>query len=245
MSEIKLYHGDCLEVMKSISDKTIDCIITDPPFGITNNKWDSVIDITIMWQHLNRIIKDKGAILLFGQPPFSSMLIMSNIKMFRYEYIWCKNLSVGFLNANKMPLRATENISVFYKNLPTYNPQMRYDGTPYIKYRKDLKSANYGEHKGQTGINTDGSRYPNNLLYYNNSDHLKLYHPTQKPVALCEYLIKTYTNKNETILDFTIGSGSTGVACKRLNRNFIGIELDKNYFEIAKERIENTTKNLF
>lgn len=242
-AKVKLYNGDCLEVMKGIPAKSIDLILTDPPYGTTTkNKWDSVLPVKKMWEQLKRVIKPNGAILLFGQPPFSSMLIMENKEMFRYEWIWKKTLAQGFLNSKKMPLRATENISVFYDKLPIYNPQMR-EGKPYNKgIRKGNCTTNYGDFGETVAINKTGDRYPINIIEFSNSNHQEIYHPTQKPVSLLEYLIKTYSKENETVLDFTMGSGSTGVACINTNRDFIGIELDKNYFEIASKRIAEAEK---
>jgi site-specific DNA-methyltransferase (adenine-specific) len=235
---IQLLHGDCLELMKDIPDKSIDMILCDLPYGTTSkNKWDSIIPFDSLWKAYKRIIKDKGAILLFGQPPFSSELIVSNKEMFRYEWIWQKTLPQGFLNANRMPLRATENVSVFYKKLPTYNPQMK-DGKPYDKgIRKANCTTNYGNFGETIAKNKTGKRFPTNVLAFSNSNHQNIFHPTQKPVVLLEYLIKTYTNEGETVLDNCMGSGSTGVACVNLNRNFVGMELEEEYFEIAKERI--------
>ena len=228
---IKLMQGDCLELMKDIPDKSIDMILCDLPYGTTSkNKWDSRIPFDGLWKAYNRIIKDNGAILLFGQPPFSSELIVSNKKMFRYEWIWQKTLPQGFLNSNKMPLRATENVSVFYKKLPMYNPQMK-DGKPYDKgICKANRTMNYGDFGETIGKNETGRRFPTNVLAFSNGNHKNILHPTQKPVALLSYFIKTYTNEGDTVLDNCMGSGSTGVACVNTNRNFIGIE---------KQRIED------
>lgn len=236
---VRLMQGDCLELMKSIPDKSIDMILCDLPYGTTSrNKWDSVIPMEPLWGGYKRIIKDNGAILLFGQPPFSTSLIESNRKMFRYEWIWRKTLPQGFLNANRMPLRTTENISVFYSKLPTYNPQ-KTSGKPYDKgMRPGNSTTNYGDFGESSSINKTGKRYPVNVLTFSNGNHHGITHPTQKPVPLLEYLIKTYTNEGDTVLDNCMGSGSTGVACVHLNRNFIGMELDEHYFQVAKERIE-------
>jgi len=237
---MKLYNGDCLEVMKSIADKSIDAIITDPPYGTTACKWDSVIPFEPMWKQLNRIIKDNGAIVLFGSEPFSSALRMSNIKNYKYDWIWEKDRASGHLNAKKQPLRNLENISVFYKKQCTYNPIMTIGkkSNSIGKAINELKCKNnnlYGKFKR---VNRKGNeKYPRQVLEYKRP-HPPI-HPTQKPVALMEYLIKTYTNELETVLDFTMGSGTTGVACCNLNRDFIGIELDKHYFKIAQERIKN------
>ena len=235
-SVYKLLKGDCLELMKDIPDKTIDMILCDLPFGTTKNLWDSVVPFEPLWGQYNRIIKDNGAMLLFSQMPFSSDLVQSNKKFFRYEWIWQKPNAVGFLNANRMPLRAHENILVFYKKLPTYNPQ-KTPGKPYTAKSGETKTDNYGRFDTSWHTaNTTGERYPVDIIKFSKEIG---YYPTQKPVALLEYLIKTYTNEGETVLDNCMGSGSTGVACLNTNRNFIGIELDENYFNIAKDRIES------
>ena len=234
---INLINDDCLEEMDKLIERGIkvDAIITDPPYGTTRNKWDSVIPFDEMWKRLNRLIKPNGAIVLFGNEPFSSTLRCSNLNNYKYDWYWQKDSGTGFLNAKKQPLRNIETISIFYKKQPTYNPQMRLGFKPYKCNQGKTKTQNYGKQTGATTV-SNGERYPLNTLCFNR-DNGKL-HPTQKPVALMEYLIKTYTNENETVLDFTMGSGSTGVACINTNRNFIGIELDKKYFDIAKERIE-------
>lgn len=236
---IDLRQGDCLELMKEIPDKSIDMILCDLPYGTTRNKWDSVIPLNGLWEQYNRVIKENGAIVLFSQMPFSADLVHSNIKFFKYEWIWEKSVGTGFLNAKKMPLKKHENILVFYKNKPIYNPQgLIYK--PRIVIRGGTSfGSNYG--KAKTSNYSEYTNYPVDILKYN-YDKEKL-HPTQKPVKLLEYLIKTYTNENEIVLDNCMGSGSTGVACINTNRNFIGIELDSNYFEIAKERIENAKLN--
>jgi DNA modification methylase len=230
---IQLLHGDCLELMKDIPDKSIDMILCDLPYGTTRNKWDSVIPFDKLWEQYERIIKDNGAIVLFSQMPFTAKLICSNLKLFKYEWIWEKDNSTGFLNAKKMPLKIHENICVFYKSPPCYNPQMRKGFKPY-KCKHGAQSDNYGWHNKVWSV-SDGERYPVDLIKLNR-DKSKI-HPTQKPVALLEYLIKTYTNEGDIVLDNCMGSGSTGVACVNLNRSFIGMELEEEYFEIAKERI--------
>ena len=240
---MKLYKGDCLEVMdRMIAEGVkVDAIITDPPYGTTACKWDSVIDFELMWEQLNRIIKPNGAIVLFGSEPFSSALRMSNIRNYKYDWVWEKSKATNFLNAKKQPLRAKENISIFYKEQPTYNPQMK-KGEAYNKgVRKEQTSDDvYGSFE-QTEVKSDGDRYPRDVLYFKTAESEgKTFHKTQKPVALMEYLIKTYTNEGELVLDFTMGSGTTGVACKNLDRHFIGIEMDEGYFDIAKKRIEDT-----
>ena len=239
---IDLLHGDCLEIMKSIPDKSIDLVLTDPPYGTTACKWDSVIPFEPMWKELKRIRKDNAAICLFGSEPFSSHLRMSNIKEFKYDWIWNKKLPTNHLNAKKQPLRLCELISVFYIKQCFYAP-IKTTGhkrkTATTKYeKKNLGEQVYGNEKRNTFYDSS-ERYPNGLIEFSNADK-RVVHPTQKPVALLEYLIKTYTLENETVLDFTMGSGSTGVACKNLNRNFIGIEKDDKYFEIAQKRIEAT-----
>ena len=231
---INLIKGDCLEVMKQIPDGSVDAIITDPPYGTTSCKWDSVIDFSLMWEQLNRIIKPNGAIVLFGSQPFTSALIMSNPKMFKYDWVWQKPKGTGHLNAKRMPMNDVETISVFYKKQCTYNPQFT-EGKPYKSKSGKSSFEGYGK-DNRKGNDNNGKRYPKRLLEFNVVERNTL-HPTQKPVDLIEYLIKTYTNENETVLDFTMGSGSTGVAAKNLNRNFIGIEMDENYFNIAKQRI--------
>lgn len=233
---IQLIKGECIEQMKLIPSGSIDAIITDPPYGITSCKWDSVIDFELMWEQLNRIIKPKGAIVLFGSEPFSSALRMSNIKNYKYDWIWNKPKGSGFLNAKKRPLRHYETISIFSCGTPVYYPQGLIEGV-FNNSRPALekKPTLYGKQKQPK--HSKFTNYPKDVIKF--SKPHKPIHPTQKPVLLMEYLIKTYTNENETVLDFTMGSGSTGVAAKNLNRNFIGIELDDKYFEIAKERINS------
>ena len=235
---IKLYNGDCLIEMDKIADKSIDMILTDLPYGTTQNKWDSIIPLEPLWQQYNRIIKDNGAIVLTAQTPFDKVLGVSNLKNLRYEWIWEKDKGTGHLNAKKMPMKAHENILIFYKKLPVYNPQKTKGHKPTNKNGKSKKqSTNYGKYEQlKTGGSTE--RYPRSVQKFNvaNSAH-GIVHPTQKPVELLEYLIKTYTQEGETVLDSTMGSGSTGVACVNTNRKFIGIELNKEYFKIAKQRI--------
>lgn len=244
MSQIKLYQGDCLEVMDKLIEQgvKVDCILTDPPYGTTSCKWDNVIPFDEMWKRLNVLIKDNGAIILFGNEPFSSLLRTSNLKNYRYDWIWKKSYSTGFMNANKMPLKNTENIIVFYKKLPTYNPQGIIKVNKTKTRKKDKSSTVYNDMGLKEGKYIQKfTNYPNHIIETFKKE--KTVHPTQKPVELLEYLIKTYTLEGETVLDFTMGSGSTGVACQSTNRNFIGIELDEKYFNIAKERIENNKNN--
>tara|TARA_R110000782_G_C14729647_1_gene405042 strand:+ start:193 stop:912 length:720 start_codon:yes stop_codon:yes gene_type:complete len=239
--------------MKDIPDNSIDLVLTDPPYGTTACKWDTVIDFELMWEQLKRITKDNGAICLFGSEPFSSALRMSNIKMFKYDWIWHKNKPSGFALVKKQPMRNTENVSVFYVKQCPYYPIKESkewaDTTMISNSHKNMNITQSTNCKSEIigKRNVDNSRkkitklrYPTLLKFFkmppNRSGRL---HPTQKPVALLEYLIKTYTLENETVLDFTMGSGSTGVACKNLNRKFIGIEQDDKYFQIAKDRIND------
>jgi site-specific DNA-methyltransferase (adenine-specific) len=247
---MRLIHGDCIDKMQKLAEEDIkvDLILTDPPYGTTACKWDSVIPFEEMWDCIKQLRNPTTPILLFGTEPFSSNLRMSNIKEYRYDWVWDKENGTGFLNANKMPLKSYELISVFYHKLPVYNPQMRYVGVkrkipPKRKKQNMVSDTNrtYGEHK-QIKYVDDGYRYPLDIIHCNKT-HTEAHnsigvHPTQKPVKLLEYLIKTYTNPNDTVLDFTMGSGSTGIACQNLNRDFIGIELDKDYYDIAVERIK-------
>lgn len=233
---------DCLEGMKAIPDGSVDMVLCDLPYGTTRNKWDSVIPFEALWAEYDRICKSNAAIVLFSQPPFDKILAASNLDAFRYEWIWEKDNSTGFLNANKMPLKKTENILVFYKTLPTYNPQ-KVPGKPYkCKRGSGSSSWRYDETQGGHITENEGDRYPTNLLKFNR-DQDKV-HPTQKPVALCEYLIKTYTNPGEVVLDNCMGSGTTAVACIRTDRNYIGFELDERYHAIAMQRIADAVDEL-
>jgi|TARA_R110000803_G_scaffold187468_1_gene249846 DNA modification methylase len=232
---LNLMQGDCLERMKEIPDGSVDMILTDPPYGTTACKWDSIIPLEPMWEQLKRVIKPNGAIVMTASQPFTTTLISSQMKLFKYSWLWDKGQGTGFLNAKRQPLRSCEDVVVFYKKQPTYNPQMRLGFKPYKCKQGATKTQNYGNQSGAITV-SDGSRYPLTLVAFNR-DGAKV-HPTQKPVALMEYLIKTYTNETDTVLDFTMGSGSTGVACVNTNRKFIGIELDEDYFRVAKERID-------
>lgn len=238
-----LLHGDCLKLLPTIQDNSIDLVLADLPYGgMTANKWDIVIPLQPLFEQYQRIIKDHGAVLLFGMGKFGANLVMSAPKQlpYRYEWVWHKTLAVGFLNCHKMPMRAHENIYVFYKHLPTYNPQMRQGFKPYAPKPRNNHNNIYHPVSGnyQPRESKDGSRFPIDIVKFSNDiSSSKRTHPTQKPVALLEYFIKTYTNEGMTVLDNTMGSGSTGVAAKQLKRDFIGIELDKEYYEIAKERI--------
>lgn len=242
---MQLLQGDCLELMKEIPDKSIDMILCDLPYGTTTCKWDTVIPLEKIWVGYKRIIKDNGAIVLFGLNPFSANLIMSNPKMYRYTWIWQKSNVVGFFNAKKMPLRTYEEIMVFYKKLPTYNPQFT-QGKPYISRRTGQHAffrPPYSETTQRLDTISDGRRYPKDIIQFSNSSE-RSDHPTQKPVALLEYLIKTYTNPGELVLDNCMGSGSTGVACVKTGREFIGMELDEKYYNRAVERINEAQQYL-
>lgn len=236
---MKLYKGECLEVMKSIPDASIDAIITDPPYGTTACKWDSVIPFDAMWEQLNRVIKPNGAIVLFGSEPFSSALRMSNIKNYKYDWKWNKIVPTNFLNAKRQPMRLFEDIMVF--NSKTYYPIMIKRDKPIKGYA--TKSSTNSDIKLDKNTRVYTHKYPTNKIELKKLKGAE--HPTQKPIPLMEYLIKTYTKENETVLDFTMGSGTTGVAAKNLNRNFIGIEQDDKYFKIAEQRIKEADFKLF
>ena len=240
---IDLKQGDCLELMKDIPDKSIDMILCDLPYGTTACKWDNVIPFEPLWEQYNRIIKDNGAIVLFGREPFTSKLITSNIKNYKHKWVWNKKQSGSYFNAKYMPLQIDEDIIVFCKLKVKYYPIMR---RGKMRKKGGSKKQNQIANRLKTEYYTYSDLYyPTNILQIANcSNRSKNVHPTQKPVALLEYLIKTYTNENETVLDNCMGSGSTGVACINTNRNFIGIELDEDYFNIAKDRIEDAGKGI-
>lgn len=247
---IDLRKGDCLELMKDLPDKSIDAIIADLPYGTTQNKYDIRLPFDKLWEQYERIIKDNGAIVLFGQGLFFVDLINSNRKLFRYDLVWDKQLVSGFLNANRMPLRVHENIAVFYKRLPTYNPQytegkpLHSKGKSYLN--KEHKNENYGKFK-MTDDSRAGStqKYPKSIISFQKPHPSKAQHRTEKSIEMLEWLIKTYTNEGDVVLDNTMGSGTTGVACVNTNRNFIGMELDDKYFEIAKARINKANTSLY
>ena len=233
--EIKV--GDALERMNEIPDSSIDMVLADPPYGTTQCKWDSIIPLEPMWEQLKRVTKPNSAIVLMAAQPFTTALIASNMKMFKYCWVWEKDISTNFLNAKRQPLRKHEDVTIFYRKQPTYNPQFT-DGAPY-----DVTNSpqTFGSQTGDLSIVqggyrsvSSGKRYPVSIQKFNTNKGL---HPTQKPVALMSYLIKTYTNEDELVLDFAMGSGTTGVAAKNLNRSFIGIELDPTYAEMARRRI--------
>jgi site-specific DNA-methyltransferase (adenine-specific) len=244
MSEVKLMLGDCLERMKEIEDGSVDMVLTDPPYGTTACKWDSVIPFEPMWEQLKRVTKKNGAIVMTASQPFTSALIMSNIGMFKYELVWKKQQGTSPGIAKYRPLPAHENIVVFGNGKTTYNPIMRTGFKPWKRVESGERLTNehgYGYANNKGLIKEGGEeRYPLSHIDITQEKGCgKQKHPTQKPVALMEYLIKTYTNEGEVVLDFTMGSGTTGVAAIRLNRNFIGIEMDEAYFKIAEERINS------
>ena len=242
---IQLYNGDCLEIMKDIPSKSIDLILCDPPYGTTPLEWDKTLPMDKVWEQYNRIIKDNGCICLFGQEPFSSLLRLSNLKDYKYDWYWQKHKLTNIFQCERRPGKGVECISVFYKNQPKYNPQR----TP--RTGKDASCKTHGRVSTVVGGSDnkikpvpyidDGFRYPVQVLQFNRDSNLETKHPTQKPIALLKYLVKTYTDKGDTVLDNCMGSGSCGVACKELFRNFIGIEQDPKYYEIAKNWINMTS----
>jgi len=246
-SNIKLLKGDCLELMKGIPDGSVDMVLTDPPYGTTACKWDSIIPFDLMWEQLKRVTKKNSAIVMTASQPFTSALVMSNVKMFKYEWVWEKAVGSNFAALKFQPMKEHESVLVFSNGRHNYYPikqPRKGSGSARLKY------GNNGSKTGETtgSLKFDGFtpetydrdwRNPSSVQYFNNREKHRGLHPTQKPVALMEYLIKTYTYEGDTVLDFTMGSGTTGVACKNLNRNFIGIELDEEYFKIAEERIAN------
>ena len=237
---VNLFQGDCLEIMKDIPDGSVDLILTDPPYGTTQNKWDSVIDLESMWKEVWRVLKFNGACVLFSAQPYTSVLVSSQLKNYKYEWVWVKNLKTGNLNARRMPMGGHETIQVFYKKPPTYNPQKR-ERTTEIKAgnKFNSKTENYGKQRElyvdrQSDLINPDTVIKDIKCVHNSSGKV---HPTQKPVELMEYLIKTYTNEGETVLDFTAGSMSTAIACINTKRKCIMIEKDEQYFQVGKDRI--------
>jgi site-specific DNA-methyltransferase (adenine-specific) len=230
--------GDCLEILPTLADNSVDMVLVDLPYGTTACKWDSVIPLDKLWEQYNRICKEDGAMVFTAAQPFTTFLAASNLDNFRYEWIWEKPQGTNPMNAKVMPLKSHENILVFYRKKPVYNPQMWYS-TPYSGFSSETSKIGevYGRAKSKHRDNPDGSRYPKTVLKFKQEKGL---HPTQKPVELMEYLIKTYTNKSDVILDNTMGSGSTGVAAVRCKRNFIGIEMNSVYYQVAEKRIQET-----
>lgn len=238
----QILQGDCLELMNNIPDKSIDMILCDLPYGTTKCKWDSIIDLDLLWKQYCRIIKDNGAILLFAQTPFDKILGSSNLPMLKYEWIWEKTTATGHLNAKKMPMKAHENILVFYKKSPLYNAQKTYGHERKVSKAEHkvncIESDVYN--KGQKLTTYDSTeRYPRSVLKFKTDKQKEALHPTQKPVDLCKYLIETYTNENELVLDNTAGSGTTAIACLKSNRKFIVMEKEEKYVEIIKDRIKS------
>ena len=242
--ESKIICGDAIDEMSKLPDKSIDMILCDLPYGTTQCKWDTVIPFDSLWDQYRRIIKDNGAIVLTASQPFTSNLVMSNPKLFRYSLVWEKSKSTGYLNSKKMPMRSHEDILVFYKSLPTYNPQM-VDGKPYDKGKAHRPTEVYREQKGEIHVKNDsGQRYPRSVQYFKTAESEGVvYHPTQKPISLMEWLIKTYTNEGDIVLDNCIGSVTTAIACIRTNRKYIGIDIDESYINITTERISNELNN--
>ena len=235
---VNLYCGNCLEILPTLADNSVNMVLVDLPYGTTACKWDSIIPLDKLWEQYNRICKQDAAMVFTAAQPFTTILAASNLDNFRYEWIWEKPQGTNPMNAKVMPLKSHENILVFYRKKPVYNPQMWYS-TPYSGFSSDTSKIGevYGQAKSMHRDNPDGSRYPKTILKFKQEKGL---HPTQKPVDLMEYLIKTYTNSGDTVLDNTMGSGSTGVAAIKCGREFIGIEMDSEYYKIAKERIEST-----
>ena len=234
--------GDCLEVLPNIQDKSIDMIFADLPFGTTHCKWDSIIPLDKLWVQYKRVIKDNGCILLFAQTPFDKILGCSNMEWLRYEWIWEKTQATGHLNSKRMPMKAHENLLVFYKNLPTYNPQKTYGHKRKVSTAYHKRNSSTGEIYGKCDNFSDydsTERYPRSIQVFSSDKQKMNLHSTQKPISLCEYFIKTYTNEGDIVLDNCVGSGTIAVACINTNRNFIGIELLESYYNIAKNRVEN------
>jgi site-specific DNA-methyltransferase (adenine-specific) len=244
--DISLYNGDCLLESKKIENNSVDLILTDLPYGVLNKRseWDTIIPFGDLWEIVNRILKPNGAFITTSKQPFTSQLIMSNMRDFRYTMVWEKSKSTGYLNSKKMPLVSHEDIIVFYKKLPTYNPQMVM-GIPYDKGVAVRDTESYGKQTKEIHVKNDtGLRFPRSVQYFVTAESEGKYHPTQKPIKLFEWLIKTYSNEGDVICDITMGSGTTGVAAVNTNRNFIGIEKDTAYFEIAETRIESVKSKM-
>lgn len=234
---VELYHGDCLTILPTLSDNSVDMLLVDLPYGTTACKWDSIIPLDKLWEQYNRICKENAAMVFTAAQPFTTVLASSNLDNFKYEWIWEKPQGTNPMNAKIMPLKSHENILVFCRKKPTYNPQMWYS-TPYTGFVSDSAKIGevYGKQQSKHRDNPEGSRYPKTVLRHKQEKGL---HPTQKPVGLMEYLIKTYTNEGDTVLDNTMGSGTTGVACNNTNRKFIGIERDREYYNIALDRLSS------
>ncbi|KZQ76113.1 DNA methylase [Klebsiella aerogenes] len=233
---IRLHNADCFDVFPQIDSGTVDLVCADIPYGTTQCRWDSVLDLPLMWEQLYRIVKPSAAIVLFSAQPFTSVLVNSNLRDWRSEWIWEKGNATGFLNAKKQPLRAHENIEVFYRRQPTYNPQFTHGHERRTSKRKTVNSECYGKALTMTKYDST-SRYPRDVQFFSSDKQTGNYHPTQKPLALVQYLIETYSNPGDTVLDFTMGSGTAGVACQQTERNFIGIEKDAAIYRTACQRM--------
>ena len=234
----ELYNADCFDIFPDLRGRNIDLVLTDPPYGTTQCKWDSVLPLPEMWDGIKGCIKSNAAVALFAAQPFTSVLVSSNLAEFKYNWIWEKGSAKGHFNAKKRPMVAHEDICVFYKQQVIYNPSKTCGHIRKTSVKdKDLNSEVYNDNTKTVSYDST-ERYPRSVIKFSSDTQKLSLHPTQKPVALLEYLIKTYTNEGDTVLDFTMGSGSTGVACMNTNRKFIGIERDEKYFEIAKKRIE-------
>jgi site-specific DNA-methyltransferase (adenine-specific) len=243
---INIVCGDCMEKLKEIPERSIDMVLCDPPYGTTQNKWDTILPLEEMWYQLKRICQPSACIVFFCAQPFTSRLVMSNPKMFKQALVWSKNTVSGHLNANMMHMKKHEDIVLFYKKPPVFNKQWITGKRPYKSSTANPHPTTYGPLKEKKSSNrTDGRRNPHSILEFNTVDVKKRHHSSEKPVPLLEYLIRTFSHKGHTILDFTMGSGSTGVAAKRLGRSFIGIELNKEFYEIAKKRIEEASETSF
>jgi len=232
----QLFLGDCLSLLPNIPDGSVDMVLADPPYGTTQCKWDSVIDLSAMWRELDRVCKPNAAIVMTAAQPFTAQLVCSNIGMFKYEIIWEKGNATGFLNAKKQPLRAHESVLVFYRSQPTYNPQMTTGHPRRTSNRKTVNSECYGSAVSLTQYDST-ERYPRSVQFFSSDKQRNSLHPTQKPTALMEWLVRTFSNRGDTVLDFCMGSGTTGVACINTERKFIGMEMDSGIFQTAKDRI--------
>ncbi|WP_413496534.1 DNA-methyltransferase [Carnobacterium maltaromaticum] len=253
----KIYNEDCLVGMKRIPDKSIDMILCDLPYGTTQNKWDSIIDLDLLWEQYERIIKDNGAIVLTAQAPFNIILGSKKLEWLRYEWVWEKTTATGHLNANKMPMKAHEDVLVFgkqdhehllvfYNNLPSYNPQKKSGHVRKVSSAKHKINSKVTSNYREFGLTSYDSteRFPRSVIKFSTDKQKEAFHPTQKPVALFEWLIKTYTNVSDVVLDNCMGSATTAVACMNTDRNFIGFEKEKSYFELGNKRIAENTKQL-
>ena len=247
----KLFHGECIEIMQSLPESSVDMVFCDLPYGTTQNSWDTIIPFDKLWEQYHRVVKDNGAIVLTAQPPFDKVLACSNLNEFRYEWIWEKNKATGHLNAKKMPMKAHENVLVFYSKLPTYNPQMTSGHKPMnaVLPKDNIpepeEKRNYNHVDKRTGNPGGGTtRYPRDVIEFpviNNDDPQK-FHPTQKPIKMIEYFIKTYSNPGDTILDNCMGSGSTCIAANNTDRQYIGIEMTEEYYNLAVAWIESESR---